>query len=243
MSIVERFDAAVAAEAAAYPEPELLPVRLAIACVRVLPVAGAGLSALAHPDLRLPIGASDDVAGYVERLQFTHGEGPCLHAYATGQPQLINHAELRQRWPELHRDLSAVTPFRAVASFPLRDGPSRIGALDLYLSEPQGLPPAELQAAVTVGQCVSTALASARLFTAAAQQADLFTLPHGGHAAPIHGRVQVWKAMGLMNVHLQLTAPDALALLRARAYATDRLVDDLAHDILNNRVPLDDLRP
>ena len=39
------------------------------------------------------------------------------------------------------------------------------------------------------------------------------------------------------------TAPDALALLRAHAYASDRLVDDLAHDIVTNRVPLDDLRP
>src|ERR1700712_4797969 len=89
MGIVERFDAAVIAEAAAYPEAELLPVRLTRACVRVLPIGGAGISALAHPDLRLPIGASDDVAGYVERLQFTYGEGPCLHAYTTGRPQLI----------------------------------------------------------------------------------------------------------------------------------------------------------
>ena len=243
MSIVERFDAAVAGEAAAYPEPELLPVRLAIACVRVLPVACAGLSALAHPDLRLPIGASDDVAGYVERLQFTHGEGPCLTAYATGEPQLITAGELQQRWPELHLDLTAVTPFRAVASLPLRDGFTRIGALDLDLPEPEGLQSAELENAITVAHCVSVALVAARLFTAAAQQADPLALPHGGHTAPMAGRVQVWKAMGLLNAHLQITAPDALALLRAHAYASDRLVDDLAHDIVTNRVPLDDLRP
>jgi len=243
MSIVERFDAAVAAEAAAFSEAELLPVRLAMACVRVLPVAGAGLSALADPDLRLPIGASDEVAGYVERLQFTLGEGPCLHAYATGQPQLVTAGELQQRWPELHRDLTAVTPFRAVASLPLREGFTRIGALDLYLPEPDGLQPADLENAITVAHRVSVALVAARLFTAAAQQADPLTPPHGTHTAPMAGRVQVWKAMGLLNVHLQITAPDALALLRAHAYATDRLVDDLAHDILSKRIPLDDLRP
>jgi AmiR/NasT family two-component response regulator len=56
-------------------------------------------------------------------------------------------------------------------------------------------------------------------------------------------RAQVWKAMGLINVHLQLTTPDALALLRARAYATDCLVDDLAHDIITRKIPLDELRP
>jgi GAF domain-containing protein len=243
MGIVERFDAAVTAEAAAYPEAELLPVRLTRACVRVLPIGGAGISALAHPDLRLPIGASDDVAGYVERLQFTYGEGPCLHAYTTGRPQLIAGEALQQRWPELHRELNAVTPFRAVASFPLRENITRIGALDLYSTEPSGLQPAQLDDAITVAQHVSAALVAARLFTAAAQQADQFPPPHGAHAAPMAGRVQVWKAMGLMNVQLQITAPDALALLRAHAYATDRLVDDLAHDIVTNRISLDELRP
>ena len=243
MGIAERFDAAVTEQAAAYPEAELLPVRLARACVRVLAVGGAGISALAHPDLRLPIGASDDVAGYVERLQFTYGEGPCLHAYATGRPQLVPAGELRQRWPELHRELTAITPFRAVASLPLLEDSTRIGALDLYSPDPAGLQPAQLGDAITIAHRVSAALVAARLFTVTAQLADPFQPPHGTHTAPMAGRVQVWKAMGLMNVHLQITAPDALALLRAHAYATDRLVDDLAHDIVTNRISLDELRP
>jgi GAF domain-containing protein len=243
MSLPDRFDAAVTAEAAAFPELELLPVRLARACVQVLPVSGAGISALAHPDLRLPIGASDDVAGYVERLQFTYGEGPCLHAYATGRPQLISAIELQEHWPELHREFTTITPFRAVASLPLFDQATRIGALDLYLTAPAGLDPAGLEDALVIAQCVSRALSAARAYTAAAQHADPFGPPHDGFTAPMAERVQVWKAMGLMNVHLQLTTPDALALLRAHAYATDSLVDDLAHAIVTRRIPLDHLRP
>ena len=243
MSLPDRFAAAVTAEAAAFPELELLPVRLARACVQVLPVAGAGISALAHPDLRLPIGASDDVAGYVERLQFTYGEGPCLHAYVTGRPQLINAAELKEHWPELHRDFTAITPFRAVASLPLFDGTTRMGALDLYLTAPTGLDSADLEDALVIARCVSTALIAARVYTAAAQHADPFVPPRGGFTAPMAKRVQVWKAVGLMNVHLQLTTPDALALLRAHAYASDCLVDDLAHAIITRKIPLDDLRP
>ena len=49
--------------------------------------------------------------------------------------------------------------------------------------------------------------------------------------------------MGLLNVQLRVTAPDALSLLRARAYATDQLVDDVAHDVLTQRMPVEDLRP
>jgi hypothetical protein len=214
-----------------------------MACVRVLPIRGAGISALAHPDLRLPIGASDDVAGYVERLQFTYGEGPCLHAYATGRPQLVTAGELQGQWPELHRELTAITPFRAVASLPLWEHSTRIGALDLYSAAPAGLQSSQLEDAITIAHRVSAALVAARLFTVTAQLADPAQPPHGSHTVPMASRVQVWKAMGLMNVHLQITAPDALALLRAHAYATDRLVDDLAHDIVTDRISLEELRP
>lgn len=243
MSLADRFTAASSASGGTPGEVELLPVRLAKACVQVLPVAGAGLSALAHPDLRLPIGASDEVASYVERLQFTYGEGPCLRAYLTGRPQLMTADDLASTWPEMYRDLATLTPFRAVASLPLLDGSTRIGALDLYLPEPAGLNPGDLQDAFTVARLVSSALVAASVYTAEAQLADPFNPPHGTYQEPMAGRIQVWKAMGLLNVHLQLTAPDALALLRAHAYATERLIDDLAHDIVIRRFPVEDLRP
>jgi hypothetical protein len=74
MSIEDRFDAALADQDGP-AEVELLPVRLARACTSVLPVAGAGLSALTHPDLRLPIRSSDDVAAYAERASYTPPPG------------------------------------------------------------------------------------------------------------------------------------------------------------------------
>jgi GAF domain-containing protein len=241
-SIADRFAAAVGIDADAFPELELLPVRLTRACVQVLPVAGAGLSALANPDLRLPIGASDDVAGFVERLQFTYGEGPCLQAYRTGRPQMMTAPAVAERWPEMHRDLVAVTPYRAVASLPLFDGATRLGALDLYLEQPAGFDPADLADAFTVATCVSEALVSARVYSIDAQRTDPATRAFA-HTDPMAGRIQVWKAMGLLNVQLEVTAQDALALLRARAYATERLVDDLAHDIVTRRIPVGDLQP
>jgi hypothetical protein len=79
VSVVERFAARVRGQPAELAGPELLPVRLARAAVRVLPgVAGAGISVLADPGMRVPLGASDEDAATAERLQFTVGEGPCL---------------------------------------------------------------------------------------------------------------------------------------------------------------------
>jgi hypothetical protein len=48
--------------------------------------------------------------------------------------------------------------------------------------------------------------------------------------------------MGMLTVGLDVTSTDALALLRAHAYATDRIVDDLASDIVSRRIPTQHLR-
>jgi hypothetical protein len=166
-----------------------------------------------------------------------------LRSYTSGRPLSVTATTLASNWPELHRDLTGVTPFRAIAALPLRDEVTRIGALDLYLAQPDGLDPAEFDDACTVAQQVSAALAAARVYTADAQRAEPFTvLPHS-HPEPMARRVMVWKAMGLLNVHLHMSASDALAVLRAHAYATERLVDEIAYDVLTHRLPVTDLQP
>jgi hypothetical protein len=99
--------------------PELLPVRLARACIRVLPVAGVGISMFGTEGIRIPIGASDEDAANAERLQFTAAEGPCLDAHALARSvlateTLIAHRSvlatetlIAQRWPDFHAGLLA----------------------------------------------------------------------------------------------------------------------------------------
>ncbi|MCW2529008.1 MAG: hypothetical protein JWM76_3868 [Pseudonocardiales bacterium] len=97
--------------------PELLPVRLARACVAVLPVTGAGLS-LIDDDFRVPIGASDEASEAAERLQFTQGEGPCLDAARSGQIVFAQAEQIQRRWPAFGEQFARQTPFRAVISIP-----------------------------------------------------------------------------------------------------------------------------
>ena len=54
-------------------------------------------------------------------------------------------------------------------------------------------------------------------------------------------RVLVWQAMGFLNAGLGITSEDALALLRAHAFAAGMEVDDLAARVLAREVPLADL--
>ena len=48
--------------------------------------------------------------------------------------------------------------------------------------------------------------------------------------------------MGMLNVALDVSTADALALLRGHAYATGCTVDDVAGDIANHRIAVQELR-
>jgi hypothetical protein len=56
-------------------------------------------------------------------------------------------------------------------------------------------------------------------------------------------RSAVADAMELLSTVLNATSHDALTLLRARAYAIDRSVDDVAADLLQRRITTDEFRP
>ena len=141
MTMSEEFSAAYAdaevVQGAA--RPELLPVRLARACQRVLPVAGVGISMFGTDEIRIPIGASDDDAAVAERLQFTAAEGPCLDAHALARSVLATETFIAQRWPDFYTGLVARTPFRAIAAIPWPATLKGAGTVDLLFHRSRDL--------------------------------------------------------------------------------------------------------
>ena len=99
---------------------------------------GRGDQRAGRPGVRIPLGASDDVAAIAERWQFTMGEGPCVPACASGGAVVATGAMIAGRWPLLYQELIARTPYRAVLSLPLRYRPTGVGALDLHLLQEDG---------------------------------------------------------------------------------------------------------
>lgn len=239
MSTLSRFtDAVAAAEAAGTLGAELLPERLALACLAALPVDGAGMSVLFAPDRRLPLGASSAEAATAERLQFTVGEGPCLAAAATRMPVLAGEEEMAARWPAFHAGLVEHTGYREVASLPLSGGLSGIGTIDLYLAPPKGV------AEIGLGDAMAVLGEISAVFTGAMTHASRGAeTPAWLDAPPVGRRAQVWVAIGMLNAELGVTSPEALSLLRAAAYATDVDVDRLALEVISGRLPPDRLRP
>jgi hypothetical protein len=236
MPLVQAFHVALAASAADLPGSELLPERLARACAEVLPVDGAGISLFFAPDRRLPLGASDPVSAEAERLQFTVGEGPCLTSHATGDIVVADAATMRTRWPGYHDALVTRTPIRGTLSLPLRDGLRGIGALDLYAVPPRVVGSLVLADVVTIGAQVAAVLASQ-----SRQDRVSSDGPAWLDAPAAERRSTVWQAIGFVNSALGVPSPDALALLRAHAYANGQSVDDLARQLLDRQVPVEQL--
>jgi hypothetical protein len=216
--------------------PELLPTVLAEACVKVLGVGGAGLSvtrAVGSPRaLRVPLGASDETAARAERLQTSLGEGPCLTATGAAEPVTADAASIAARWPVFHAELTAQTPFRSVASLPLRWGePAEpVAALDLYLTSPDAPSPRLLS-----GGIVETI--AEMLFTSTDRVERRGTWLPAWMASPgARRRMNVWVAVGILTGHAGLASGDALALLRAYAFGHGLTLDDLAESMSSQQL-------
>lgn len=206
--------------------PELLPVRLARACVAVLPVAGAGLS-LFNDVFRVPLGANDEPATLAERLQFTQGEGPCLDATRSGRIVVARREQIERRWPMFADALFRRTPYRSIIAVPLPLAAELTGALDLYLTESDAVRAVSVADVSVVTDHVVDALMIAQAISGkqASVEESEPALMHGPAA---RSRTTVWLAMGMIMTVLGVDAQDALARLRAFAFSHDALLDDIA---------------
>jgi hypothetical protein len=238
VSIAQRFDAALAE--VVDPElagPELLPVRLARACARTLAVDDAGLSLVDASQQRVPLGASSDVAEAAERLQFTVGAGPCMTAQETREPVFAVEQDLWRRWPVFTELLVGATPFRAVVALPLQPALAGAGAIDLYFRTSAEVLDLDVFEAMAVGELVTSALSDAAVWSAWTPGEG----PEWMHGPAPERRAAAWEAMGKLSVELEVSAPDALTLIRAHAYAAGVTVDDVAESLLSGRLTAADL--
>lgn len=239
MSIARRFAEALAA--VTDPQlagPELLPVRLARACVGMLPVDGAGLSLRMAGRQRLPLGAAPEEAALAERLQFTVGTGPCAWAEETREPVFAVEEDLLRRWPTFGGLLHRETPYRAVVALPLDLGLSGSAAIDLYFRRSADLPALDVFEALAVGELIGSELSDAAVWSSWPAERG----PDWLQGPTPKGRSAVWESVDKVAAELGVAPSTALALLRARAFVLGIPADDVAADLLAGRLRAGDLQ-
>lgn len=202
-----------------------LPVRLCLASMFILGAEGAAITLSYTDAARLTVCATDEVSARLEDLQDVLGEGPGPDAYRTGR---IVRAELGQdesrRWPTFAESaLTAVGP-AAISALPIRPGMDVLGVLTVYQ-----LPARPLEREPAVAQFLADAVGAAMLRDGGLQD-------DGGGGAPWLARAQVDQATGMVVAQLGVSPEDAVALLRAHAYADNASMATIAAEIIERRL-------
>jgi hypothetical protein len=161
-----------------------------------------------------------------------------MFAAQSGWPVFGPEDQLRARWPVFHDLLVTHTPFRSVVALSLPGDLRGAGGMDIYLGHPVGVDAVDAVDAICVAGLVSARLSSAAAWT---EWTDVEG-PPWSRGEPARQRARVWVAMGMLGLALHLGTADALAVLRARAYADDRSVDELAADVVAGRLTAEQLR-
>lgn len=219
---------------------DLFPTNLARAGVAIVAADGLGLSVL-DDRCRVPLGANNSDAIAAERLQFTVGEGPCLQAVHDQAEVRFGEPDLARRWPAFYDELVRLTPYRSIASLPLRVTPVLNGAIDLYFIDPKGAYTVDLRAAAVVSDEIVTALRATSTPTLPSTRVPDVQVPAWLYSPAAKGRLRTWIAAGVVISHLGLAPADALARIRGYAYARQQDIADVTDSIISGALPADAL--
>ncbi len=218
-------------------DPEATASRLCDVCMNVTFMTGAGIMLMSG---ELPLGSActtGEVSALIEDLQYTLGEGPCVDAYRLDRPVLEpDLADPKvERWPAFAGP--AVTAgVRAVFGFPVSVGAVRLGALNLYSDRPGRLTDDQHADALVIAEVAAEAVlamqagGSGGVLAAALEEGSNF-------------QYVVHQAAGMVSVQLGVSVAQSLLRLRAYAYANERVVADVATDVVARRLRFDDEDP
>lgn len=199
----------------------------------VTPACAAGLTvALGNGMPSVVLAGVGPRAEELEELQLTLGQGPCVDVQRWGRPVL--EADLTgsgsRQWPA-YAPAAGALGVGAVFAFPLQIGVTHLGVLDVYQTAAGGLSRAGLTDCVLIADMARNVLLK-----------DL-DRDDGTEIRPRWDEVlptpELFQAQGMIMIQLGLGPVDALARIRAHAYASDQRIGDIARDIVDKRLKLD----
>jgi len=204
--------------------------RLCVVSADVTGTSGAGLMLMSGDVPRGALSTSDAVSATLERLQHALGEGPCVDAYRQDHPVMEPDlaAPATPRWLAFSGP-ALDTGARAVFGFPLRVGAVRLGALNLHRRRSGPLTDEQHADALVLADVAARAIL--------VLQAEA---PPGQLAAELavgaDFQYVVHQAAGMVAAQLEVSVGQALVRLRAYAFGNDRVLADVAEDVVARRL-------
>jgi len=201
------------------------------ACVDGLDIDGAAISLFTASTVRETLYASDATAELLENLQFTLGEGACMEAALSGRPVLVpdmHEVVETSRWPIYADAVMEQAGVAAVFALPLQWGIVNLGVLDLYRHASGSLGHAQLRDVMSAANTATLMLLGLR------------TDPGNNQAwhQSWGNRAEIHQATGMVVAQLGVSATIAFARLRAQAFVEQRLLGDVARDVVARRLQI-----
>ena len=221
------------ARLAVEPRGEPLPLRLLRASTVILGADGAAITLANTAADRMTLCVTDEIAARLEDLQEVMGEGPGEEAFSRG---LIVDAFLgagevfgagERRWARFADPAVELLGELSILAVPIRPGSVVLGVLTAY-SRGRRPPRHDLPTAQFLVNAVGVAL----IDDAEAVATGTSSLDGG----PWTSRDQIHQATGMVIAQLGISSEDALALLRAHAYAHDHSLADISKEVVARRL-------
>ncbi|MDX6742655.1 GAF and ANTAR domain-containing protein [Actinocorallia sp. A-T 12471] len=205
--------------------------RLTERCTQLLGVDAAGILLTdQHDHLRL-IAASSERARLLELFQLQSDQGPCLDAFASGNPVTSTDLPAEAgRWPKFAAAAQR-SGFAAVHALPMRLRHQTVGALNLFSARPQALD----EETTTFAQAFADIATIGLLHHRAARHQELLSEQL---QFALNSRVIIEQAKGMLAERAGISVDEAFTALRDHARRTNTKLPDAATAILNGTSPL-----
>jgi hypothetical protein len=217
----------------AHAETRGVPVSVRSLCQAAaarLPVSGVAVSIRSDRVVSEVLCVTGWLSRELEELQLTVGEGPSLEVLAGGRSVLVgdlDSAEQQVRWP-LFAPAAVEAGARALFALPLRLGAIRVGVFVLASERPGPLPAEDLAEAWVFAEF------ALRLVLDEHAGIDSQEGYPAGDALS-DSRPEIHQATGMISVQLGVGIAEAFSRLRARAFAQERPLSELAADVVARR--------
>ncbi|MEU4199171.1 GAF domain-containing protein [Streptomyces sp. NPDC026294] len=207
----------------------------AAACVKDAGADGLGVSLITSGEIRAVAYAADERSYQLEDAQLVSGEGPCTEAYLRRRIVEADVQPTAGQWPVFMRTAGELG-IRSVVAVPLLVGNGvPVGAMDVYHATRAPFGAADRARLEAYARILALLALDAHPALIGWEQAAPEPGP-AGYPPVVH------QAAGAAAEASNVTVSEALARMRAHAFSHQRLLKDIAHDILTGRLRLEEDR-
>lgn len=211
--------------AATAPASSPLALRLCIALNVTVGADGSSFSVGYDSSSRTVLCFTDPLAEQIEDLQDVLRVGPSLDAHRLGHPVVARDGEVAARWPMMGQSLAEAGQSCSFIAVPVRPEHETLGVITMHKKGG-----AEFEIGLVQAQFLADAIGVAVLggFERAEPPERLWSV-----------RDRLNQAAGMVVAQLRIPPADALAVLRAHAFAHDVSLESIANAVLDRDLIFD----